>query len=191
MTKDYGDYQKTFLEFQKPADIDGTSFLTWENEGKDDTQYLFLPALGRSRRIVSSQKKLQFVNTDYTYEDMQRRRPHKDIHTLLREEPLFGRDCYIVESIPHEGTSQYSKRVNWINKTSFFILKTDFYDKKNRVFKQFYVDVLEEVQGFWTAMATVMIDLKYKARTYMQVTEIRYNEGIKDNVFKVHYQESR
>ena len=64
-TKDYGKLIKTYIKFTEPADIRGTAFLSIENEGKDNTQYLYLPALGRARRIVSSQKKLRFVNTDY------------------------------------------------------------------------------------------------------------------------------
>ena len=55
--KDYDGLMKSYLEFMEPPDIEGTKFLSREHADKDDTQYLYLPELGRSRRIVSSQKK--------------------------------------------------------------------------------------------------------------------------------------
>ena len=69
--KDFGSLTKTYIRFTSPAAIKGTAFLTWEYEDRDDDQFLYLPALRRVRRIVARQKKNRFVNTDYTYEDMQ------------------------------------------------------------------------------------------------------------------------
>lgn len=187
--KDYGEYNKTFLEFSEPADIAGTSFLSWENEGKDDTQYLYLPALGRGRRIVSSQKNLRFVNTDFTYEDMQRRRPEDDKHSFLREEHYNGYDCYVVESIPREKTSQYAKRINWVDKESFVILRTEFYGKKEKPIKEFVVKQLAKRQGIWTPLETVMKNLKQKHTTVMKVLEVKYNQGLKDEFFTLRHLE--
>lgn len=189
-TKDYGDLTKSYLRFLSPPDIEKTSFLTWEEEGKDDTQYLYLPALGRSRRIVSSQKDLRFVNTDFTYEDMQRRRPEKDEHLLLGEEEYLGLPCYLVESLPREKTSQYSKRVSWVDKDDYVVLRTDFYGKKGGKIKELTVKRLERHQGIPTPMLTVMRDLKEEHRTVMTVTEVRYNQGIEDEIFTLRFLES-
>ncbi|MBW1717847.1 MAG: outer membrane lipoprotein-sorting protein [Deltaproteobacteria bacterium] len=72
-TKDDGPLQKTLIRFHSPADIEGTGFLSIEKEGGNTEQFLYLPALRRTRRVVSSQKARRFVNTDFTYEDMERR----------------------------------------------------------------------------------------------------------------------
>jgi len=56
-SKEYGDVIKSYIRFTAPADIEGTAFLTWENKGHDDDQFLYLPALKRVRRIVASQQK--------------------------------------------------------------------------------------------------------------------------------------
>ena len=52
--KDFGTLSKSYIRFTSPASIDGTSFLSWQVEGKDDEQFLYLPELGRERRIASS-----------------------------------------------------------------------------------------------------------------------------------------
>ncbi len=183
--KDYGDLIKSFLEFQEPADIEGTRFLTWEHEDKDDTQYLYLPALGRTRRIVSNQKNLRFVNTDFSYEDMQRRKPDEDSHLFLREEQYKDYNCYVIESRPEKGDSQYSKRVSWVEKQSFVVVRIDFYNKKGSNSKQFRVEKLEKEDGIWTAKKNIMEDLKGNHTTIMEVIDVRYNKGVGDERFSL------
>ncbi len=182
--KDYEDLIKTFLDFISPADIEGTAFLSIENEGKNDTQYLYLPALGRERRIVSNQKNLQFVNTDFTYEDMQRRHPDKDQHIFLKEEVFQGTPCYVIKSIPREKkNSQYTKRMHWVDKEKMIILKTDFYGKKGRKIKEFTVNKVEKKQEIWTVMSSVMHSLKDQHKTVVKITEIHYNQDLSDRIF--------
>lgn len=186
-SKDYEDLLKTHLTFLEPADIENTSFLSWENnDGKDDTQYLYLPALGRSRRIVSSQKKLSFVNTDYTYEDMQRRVPQRDRHEFVGEQSYNGYQCYVVESTPKEKKdSQYSKWISWIDKKSFVVLKVEFYNKKEKKIKELKVEKLKTVSDIVTPIVTVMKDLKQNHTTIMEVIEVKYNQGLDDELFSL------
>lgn len=182
--KDFGPQLKSFIKFLEPADISGTSFLSWENEAGDDTQYLYLPALGRSRRIVSTQKNLKFVNSDFTYEDMQRRRPERDEHKFLREEQIEKWACYVVESAPRDPKdSQYSKRIIWVDKQSKVIVGVDFYDKKGVPVKNLRVQTLQEVQGVWTAMETEVFDRLSGHKTYIVVKEAKYNQGLSDDIF--------
>ena len=109
--KDYGPVSKSFTRFYTPASIDGTAFLTWENEGDDNDQFLYLPSLRRVRRVVSSQKSNRFVNTDFTYEDLERRKVGSDTHRILKTETYDGHACWVLESVPKEkSSSQYGKR---------------------------------------------------------------------------------
>ena len=182
--KDYGALIKSLVRFSTPADIAGTTFLSWENEGSDDTQYLYLPALKRARRIVSSQKTLRFVNTDYTYEDMQRRLPQEDTHRLLREEEYIGRRCFVIESIPvSKDNSQYTKRIHWVDTESFVVLKTEFFGKKGTLSKRFTVEQFEKRQDIWTPIATRMQDDNDRHTTVMTVMAVKYNQGLDGGLF--------
>lgn len=49
------------------------TILTIEAEGRDNESFVYLPTLGRVRRISSSQKGDAFFGTDITYEDLERR----------------------------------------------------------------------------------------------------------------------
>ncbi len=183
-TKDFGELLKTYIEFTAPADIKGTKFLSSENAEGDDTQYLYLEELGRARRIVSSQKNLRFVNTDFSYEDMQRRRPDKDRHRLLKETVSSGLSCAVIESVPKESSnSQYAKRINWVDKKSLVVVRTEFYNQRNELAKIFNVSKLGKKSGIWTALETRMEDLRERHITLMKIKEVNYNQGLSDEIF--------
>jgi len=182
--KDYGKLTKTLFRFTSPADIEGTGFLSWENEDRDDDQFLYLPALRRTRRIVSSQKDMRFVNTDFTYEDLERRKVEKDHHRLLGTDKVNGYECWILESIPKKDSgSQYGRIVSWIVKEIYVPIKAEYYDKKGRMIKRFMVKKLEKIENIWTEMDLEMADLKNNHKTQLIIKEVHYNTGLSDNVF--------
>jgi outer membrane lipoprotein-sorting protein len=186
LTKDFGELLKTYIEFTAPADIEGTKFLSLENAEGDDTQYLYLPELGRGRRIVSSQKNLRFVNTDFSYEDVQRRRPDKDNHRLLKETLYSGLDCAVIESKPKESeNSQYSKRITWLDKKSLVAVKVEFYNQRNELSKILKVNKLGQKSGIWTTLETRMEDLEENHETLMKIKEVTYNQGLSDDIFSL------
>ncbi len=51
-----GETEKKLIRFLSPADVKGTGFLTFDYEDKDDDMWLYMPALRKVRRIVSSEK---------------------------------------------------------------------------------------------------------------------------------------
>ncbi|MBU4477801.1 MAG: outer membrane lipoprotein-sorting protein [Elusimicrobia bacterium] len=182
--RDKGALNHSFLEFTEPADIAGTKFLTLEVENGDATQYLFLPALGRARRIVGGQKKQSFVNTDFSYEDMSRRKPDRDKQTLIKEEKWNGFNCYVIKVMPVKpDDSQYSKSEVWVDKQSFVVVKVDFYNKKGKKSKQLTVGKLERQAGIWTAMTATMKNFKRKTSTILLVKGIKYNTGLEEKIF--------
>src|SRR4030043_896397 len=186
--KKFGELEKSLIRFTSPADIEGTGFLSWENKDRDDDQFLYLPALRRVRRIVTSQKDMGFVNTDFTYEDLQRRKVENDQHRLLGEGKIKDWQCWILESIPKkESDSQYGKFVSWVVKEIYVPIKVEFYDKKGQMAKRYVVEKLQKIDGIWTEMELVMHDLKNNHETKLKVKETRYNKGISGQVFTTKY----
>src|SRR5688572_21200561 len=46
------DGDRLLIRFTEPGDIRGTSFLVWEHPAAEDERFLYLPSLGRVRRIA-------------------------------------------------------------------------------------------------------------------------------------------
>jgi outer membrane lipoprotein-sorting protein len=186
--KNYGKGHKRYIRFTEPASIAGTAFLAWENEDRSDDQFLYLPELERVRRIVSTQKDHSFVNSDFTYEDLEKRKVDKDTQSILRSESYEQYECWVLESIPKaDNASQYGKLVSWVAKDALIPVKVEFYDKQNRLTKRLVVKRLERIDKIWTALETEMYDLTKDHRTRLKTLEIRYNQGVVDRVFTEAY----
>jgi len=182
--KDDGKLLKQLIRFTSPDDIKGTGFLSFEQDDGATEQFLYLPALRRTRRIVSSQKDHRFVNTDFTYEDMERRRVGDYIHTISGAEKKQGRDCWILESRPKaKAESQYSLIKSWVAKGIYVPLFVEYYSKKGKLIKEYRVAKLEKIQGIWTETEVVMIDLDREHRTLMKTNNIKYNSNLPDDTF--------
>jgi len=179
---------KSVIVFHKPASVEGTRFLTVENKDRDDDQWIYLPGLGRVRRIAASEGDSSFMGTDFTYDDMQSRDVDQDTHTLLREEQQAGRECYVVESAPkNPQDSQYSKRIQWVAKDIWIPVKVDFYDSSGDLLKTLTVSRIEKVQGFWTTIDTTMKNQQTGHATELNIKKLVYNEDLPDNLFTTNF----
>ncbi|GAB6139026.1 outer membrane lipoprotein-sorting protein [Halanaerobaculum tunisiense] len=187
------DLSRTVMEFRTPASVQGTRYLQIENENRDDDKWIYLPGLGRVRRIAASQGDSAFMGSDFTYDDMETREVKEDKHKLLRQEKLKEYECYVIESVPKdlEG-SQYAKRISWVTKKHFIPVRVEMYSKKTgEVQKVMKVKQnIKKIQGIWTVFRTVMIDKEtgHSTRLYIKRSNsgnpyIEYNKQINSDKF--------
>lgn len=174
MVKD--DLETQLIRFTSPADIEGTAFLTVEKPGWETDQFLYLPALRRTRRIVSSQKSSRFVNSDFTYEDMERHRVDDYDYTIKGSITTSGVDCYILKTTPKpETVSQYARTIGHIAKETLVPLYAEYFDAKGTKIKHYKVLNLEKIREIWTETTLMMEDIKKNHQTYIKTQSIKYN----------------
>jgi outer membrane lipoprotein-sorting protein len=182
--KDEGDTEKTIMFFLSPADVKNTSFMSWSYaDGRDDDQWIYLPALKRVKRISSDSKSDAFMGSDFTYDDLGDRHPNEDNHQLLKEETVGSTPCYVVESTPKDEDYMYSKTVTWVAKDSFIGLKRDFYDEDGKLLKSLHIKKYEQISGFWMILETEMHNVQKDHRTTMKFTNVQINQGIPASKF--------
>jgi len=182
--KDDGKIEKKIMFFVTPADVKGTSFMNWSYaEGKDDDQWIYLPALKRTKRISSDSKGDYFMGSDFTYDDLGDRHPEEDNHKLLKEENLNGKNCYVIESKPIEEDYMYSKIISWIMKDNFLGLKREFYDEDGKLLKVLEIKDYKQISGFWIVLETEMKNVHKNHKTVMKFSDVKINQGISDNKF--------
>ncbi len=175
---------KSLVRFHAPADVAGTGFLLIEKADADDDQYLYLPALGKVKRITGSQRNQRFMGTDLTYADMESRDLKNSTVTRKADEKVGGNDTFVIEAVPKDGSdSQYSKTVSWIHKTSFVPLKVDFYDKRGKLLKTLKVRRLEKKEGNWISTDSWIKNVQKKTQTFMIVNDINFKAKLDDGQF--------
>ena len=184
-TKDFGEMEKKIMFFKSPADVRNTSFMNWsyDDENKDDDQWIYLPALKKIKRISSDSKTDYFMGSDFTYDDLGDRHPSQDTHKLIGEETINGESCYVVESIPKDEDYMYSKTVTWIIKDKWIGLKKDFYDEDEDLLKTLTVKKFEKISGYWIILSTEMHNIQKNHRTLIQLSNVTLDAGISDTQF--------
>ncbi len=186
-TKDLGKIEKKIMFFQYPVDVRNTSFMTWgyDEAGKDDDQWIYLPALKKVKRISSDSKSDYFMGSDFTYDDLGDRHPSDDVHKLLREETFEESPCYVVESIPKNEEYMYSRAITWIIKDQWIGMKKEFYDEDGDLLKTLTVRKYEKINGFWIILHSRMHNIQKKHTTDMQLKNVKINSGIAVSKFTV------
>jgi len=190
--KDSSGNNRAIIVFQEPASVRGTRFLTIENSGKDNDQWIFLPSLGKVRRIAASEGSGSFMGTDFSYDDISSadRKTDMDNHKILKEEKLRDTDCYVIESVPRDSNYQYSKMVQWIAKDSFVPYKVELYDKRGTQVKLLEILELRDVQGRLAPVITKMTTLAAGTSTSLNIGILKYDDPIPEGVFTTNYLET-
>ena len=183
--------RKNLIRFTSPSDIAGTGFLTLENEDGSTDQFLYLPALDRTRRIVTSQRGRSFVNSDFTYEDMTRRPVDDSQHEIVGQKKVSGRECWILETRPlPKASSEYSLIRSVIPKDLHLAIKSEYFNKDDEQIKTYLVKQLKKIQAIWTPLEYVMIQHRDEHRTVIRIEDITYNTDIGKDAFTRRYLEN-
>ncbi|MDX9957982.1 MAG: outer membrane lipoprotein-sorting protein [Spirochaetia bacterium] len=181
----FGGVEKKIMEFLSPADVKGTSFMNWsyDEEGRSDDQWIYLPALKRVKRISSDSKGDAFMGSDFTYDDLAERHPSRDTHTIIGTESLDGEACWIIESKAKDTSEVYSKTVSWISKDRLTGIKRDYYDRKGALLKTLTVQELKTIDGYLMITVTEMHTIRKNTRTRMVFDDLKLDTGITDDLF--------
>ena len=184
------------LKFIAPADIRGTSTLTLQHAEKADDQWLFLPALRSARRISASKKGDRFMGTEMTYEDLSNylSEPTKDYsYELLGEETIDGIACYkIAATVLPTASSQYSKRILWIDQVTFLQVQAHFYNKKAQLMKVFVAKDIQKIgdTNYYKAHYIQLENKLTKNKTEVFYSDFVINKGVDNNIFSKSYIET-
>ena len=186
-----GELEKNLVVFHAPAAIKDTRFLQVEYADRDDDQWIYLPALKRVRRIAAQEGGKSFMGTDFSYDDMKRRKVEKYHHELVREENLDGFDCYVLKAWARDPSdSDYAYLMRWVPKDIWIPLKIELYDKKGELAKVGLSRNLQQVQGHWTALYSEMHDVQTDHRTTFEFKKLVYDELVNEGLFTTRFLET-
>ena len=174
--------QQYFIYFHQPGDVRGMTFLVLKYPRRDDDRWLFMPALNLVRRLAARDSAQSFVGSDFTYEHVSGRDPESDRHTLRGEEQRRGKACYVVES-QAQASAEYSRKVAWIDKTTWLPVEEEYYDVRGELFKVFTAEEVRDVSGHPTITKRTMKNVKTGHRTDVVFADVAYDVGIEAETF--------
>lgn len=175
---------RTLIRLTHPADISGTGFLVWEQPSGDDDRFLYLPSLGRVRRIAGAEAQESFVGSDFTYEDIGGRELDDYQYSLLDDSASWtapdgtSHAAYVLESRRRDSDARFPRVVSTVRRDSFVVVHANIYNKRNDLQKTFDVRKLERVSGYWTVTDMVMTDAGQRTRTEIVAESVSYDIGL-------------
>jgi len=169
---------RTLVRFSYPRRMKGTGLLTLEQKARSDDQWLYLPSLRKVRRIASDAKAERFVQSDFTYEDLQPEDLDDNAYKMLRTETVDGRRCYVVEAVA-KSKSAYARREIAVDSERWLPIRTLHYDADGKLVKTRLASKVQQHKGrFWRPDRTEMIDHVREHKTVLLVKSRSINGGI-------------
>ena len=178
-SKDKGDDRYRLMFFREPADVKDTAFLTWDYDDpdRDDDQWLYLPALRKTKRIASSDKSGSFMGSDLNYSDMTDRNLEDYDFSLKKEMDVNGVKTWLIESIPRSKTvikeTGYTKSLLIVRQDNYFVIRGVNWVKDGGYLKYMDIKKLEQIDGIW--VATEMHVTKKKGKQMAHKTILKFN----------------
>ncbi|WP_319414749.1 outer membrane lipoprotein-sorting protein [Marispirochaeta aestuarii] len=168
---------ETFMVFEEPRTIKGMKILS-----RGDDRWVHFPSTGRVRKIVGESKKqsVQGVGGDFSYEDLGGGTLEEDYRTRLLDE---SGSKYIIEGIPVQDDSAYTRVVFEIEKGSYRILKMEFHTEKEGHLKDLFFRDYTVMGGREIAGSMEMINLERERRTKVLILEARFDRAVDEKLF--------
>lgn len=192
VTKKFGDVNKTLFKFLSPADVKGTGMLIFDYDNKNDDMWIYMPALRKTRRIVSSEKGKNFMGSEFTNADMTA--PNIDDYTykLLGEEKVNGVMCWKIENTPisEEAADEngFSKKVAYIGQANFLTYKVDIYNLDDELEKEMYIsgyEMIDATNKKYMAKQMKVVNLLNGRVSIMIIENVQLGTNLPENTFTV------
>ncbi len=170
----------------EPASERGIGMLSYayDSSSKPNETWLYLSALGKVKRIVSSNSSrsepVSLFGSEFTTEDQESGKLDDYTYTLLETITYKGRKTYVIERIPTPArarSSRYARTVLWVDAQRYVIVKAEMYDNRGKEIRRIVADKLQKINGVWVARSITIMNLVSNRLSNMQIVSIKF--GIK------------
>ena len=189
------DESKSLMFFISPADVRNTGFLTFDYDkaGKEDDQWMYLPALKKTKRIASGDKSGSFMGSDLNYSDMTSSDLDQYDYTLMKETEVRGKKVWQIMTVPRTRDeakkSGYSKSIIFIRQDNYVMIRAVRWIYKKKRNKYLDIKKLEKIDGIWVSTEmhiTTKSGKKTLHKTIFKRKNSRFNQGeITERIFSI------
>jgi hypothetical protein len=195
-SKDKGEDTYKLMFFIHPADVKDTGFLNfdYDDPDRDDDQWLYLPALKKTKRIATSDKSGSFMGSDLNYSDMTSR----DIEDFdfsfykTEETEVDGHKCWLIIATPRSkeviDETGYKQFLVFVRQDNYFVIRSVMWEERGTHKKFLEVKKLDLIEGIWVASETHVARKKGKItvhRTELKLSNVNFNQELTLDVFSL------
>lgn len=190
ITKSYDDGTiKRMVKFLEPADVRGTAMLIVDNKNTQDDMWIYLPALKKTRRIVSTEKGKSFMSSEFSNADMS---SGSNADFRMRHMPESGKSgTWVIESVPVSDAKAdeygFSRKVTYLEMGTLKTRKIDFYNFDDELFKTIEIAATQPIAGKEGYVMTDMFATNHLngRSSRVKFDQVNTSATIADNTFAV------
>jgi len=178
------DGDKSLIVFDSPRDVRGVAVLSYAHKVGSDEQWLYLPALKRVKRVASKNRTGPFLGSEFSLEDLSFQEIEKYSHRYIKDDSFDGDEFFLIERVPLDPYSGYTKQLVWIEKENFLIRQIHHYDKKSFHLKtQYFKNYKKYLERIWRPTEIEMINHQTKKTTTLLFEQLAFNTGLTNKDF--------
>lgn len=194
LTKDFGPDTHRIMFFLHPPEVEDTGFLTYDYDDpdKDDDQWLYLPALHKTKRIATDDKSSSFMGSDLNYADMTSRDLEDYDYTLVKEMDDRGHRVWLIQALPRTpeviDETGYEKSLLLVRQDNFVVVRAVHWVRDGGYLKYFDVRTLEKIEGIWVGTELLVTKKKGKATvhsTILRLENLSFDNDLEPGDFTV------
>ena len=184
---------KSIAFILEPAAEKGVGMLvyTYDQIDKDNETWLYLSALGKVKRIVSSNSEadaepVAIFGSEFTSEDQESGKLNDYDFKLLKETIIKSNEVAIIEQTPRPERrlrSRYSKSILWVDLKKNVVLRAKMYDRRGKEIRRLLVSKVEKINDVWVPRSTTILNLNAKRLSNMKLLSINFGLEIDPDLF--------
>jgi len=190
--------EKRTILFLTPADVKGTGILIFDYEGKDDNMWIYLPALRKTRKIVSSEKSKNFMGSEFSNSDLAVGNLNDFNYAMDGTETIDQQLCWKIKVTPASPqiAADYgiSSKTVWISQKDFMPRKTIFFDNEGKPWKELTYSGIKKMDpknNKYFISHMEIKNLKNGRFSEMDMSQMTYNPTVKEEFFTLSFIEKQ
>lgn len=173
------DGDKRLVNFMEPRDLAGMVSLTYSHGLKPDDQWIYLPALRRTKRLAARDKSGSFAGSELSFEDIGTWEVKKYTYKYIKDDVLDGKPTFVVENTPAYPYSSYKMIKEWVDQEIYHPLRVLYHDTNGRPLKEMrFYDYKQFAGKYWRPMKMVMTNLKTGAVSTIVWSDYQFGTDI-------------
>jgi hypothetical protein len=199
--KDKGPDTMSLMFFLSPADVNKTAFLNidYDDPEHEDDQWLYLPALKKTKRIASADKSGSFMGSDLNYSDMTDRELtyyNYRFYEKGREQVFDGIKTWAIWAIPKSDKiikeTGYEKELLFIRQDNDVVIRSISWVENSPDLKYMVVRQLDKIDGIWVSTRLGITRKKGTQiihKTDLTLDGVKFNQDLDEGLFSVRQME--